>query len=97
MEEMGFSTSIRKVFDFIYKADFDNGLTEYEFDHVFVGEYNGDIPFNQDEVRQVCYQSVEEIGSSMDAHPDMYTRWFQLIFPRVQQWWEEQYKNVLTK
>ncbi len=37
-EEMGFSVSLEKVFDFLYKADFDNGLTEYEFDHVFVAE-----------------------------------------------------------
>ena len=36
-EEMGFNTELKKAFDFIYKAPFDNGLTEYEFDHVFIG------------------------------------------------------------
>src|ERR1700712_4649445 len=34
-EELGFTTPLEKAFDFIYKAAFDNGLTEYEFDHVF--------------------------------------------------------------
>src|ERR1044072_1062769 len=41
-EELGFTTSIEKIFDFTYKASFENGLTENEFDHVFAGIYNGD-------------------------------------------------------
>src|ERR1700754_1322335 len=36
-EELGFGTGLRKVFDFIYQSPFDNGLTEFEFDHVFFG------------------------------------------------------------
>jgi len=40
-EELGFETTLEKNFDFTYKADFENGLTEYEFDHVFSGVYNG--------------------------------------------------------
>ena len=40
-EEMGFSTALNKAFYFIYKAPFDNGLTEHEFDHVFTGKYDG--------------------------------------------------------
>ena len=36
-EEMGFQTSLSPAFTFIYKASFDNGLTEHEFDHVFTG------------------------------------------------------------
>jgi isopentenyl-diphosphate delta-isomerase len=42
-EEMGFDTTIIKAFDFIYNAPFDNGLTEYEFDHVFIGHYDGAV------------------------------------------------------
>ena len=42
-EEMGFTTSLNKAFDFTYKAAFDNGLTEHEFDHVFIGIYEGPI------------------------------------------------------
>ena len=55
-EEMGFETAIEKVFDFVYKADFENGLTEYEFDHVFVGEYDGAFNFNKEEVMDFCYK-----------------------------------------
>ena len=44
-EELGFEIPVEKVFDFVYKADFDNGLTEHEFDHVYVGEFEGKIDF----------------------------------------------------
>ena len=36
-EEMGLVTDVHKIFDFIYKEKIDNELTEYEFDHVFIG------------------------------------------------------------
>src|SRR4030095_7998604 len=45
-EELGFETPVEKVFDFVYKAEFDNGLTEHEFDHVFAGEYEGQLNVN---------------------------------------------------
>ena len=41
VEEMGFSTELKEVFSFIYKAPFDNGLTEHELDHVMVGYFDG--------------------------------------------------------
>src|SRR5437868_2002286 len=60
-EEMGFTTSIKKVFDFVYKAEFGNGLIEHEFDHVFAGNYNGEIEYNKDEVMDCCYRSLPDI------------------------------------
>ena len=55
-EEMGFETDLEKVFDFVYKAEFENGLVEYEFDHVYTGEYDGDIKFSKEEVMDCCYK-----------------------------------------
>src|SRR5215471_15784306 len=66
-EELGFETSLEKVFDFIYKATLDNGLTEHEFDHVFVGKYNGLVHPNANEVKDYCFKSMEEIGSSIKS------------------------------
>src|SRR4051812_27807392 len=60
-EELGFSTAVHKAFDFTYRAAFDNGLTEHEFDHVFVGEYNGVIRPNADEVCDYCYKDFEDV------------------------------------
>ncbi len=36
-EEMGFEVDLDEKFHFIYKAEFDNGLTEHELDHVMLG------------------------------------------------------------
>ena len=83
-EEMGFNTELTKAFDFIYKAPFDNGLTEHEFDHVFTGTYNGDIVPNADEVSDYCFMNVEEIKNSIQSHPQKYTEWFKIAFPKME-------------
>jgi isopentenyl-diphosphate delta-isomerase len=86
-EEMGFTTPIKKVFDFIYKADFSNGLTEYEFDHVFAGYYDGKIEPNENEVCGYQYRSMHEIESMLKNEPELFTVWFHIAFPKVMDWW----------
>ena len=95
-EETGFDTVLEKVFDFIYKVEFDNGLTEYEFDHVFVGEYEGKINFNKDEIMGICYKKMPAIHYSLQTHPQKYTAWFHLAFPKVEEWWNKKYKDVIA-
>lgn len=85
-EEMGFDVALTKAFDFIYKAPFDNGLTEYEFDHVFVGTYDGDIFPDAEEVSDYCYKSVEEVKNSIQSHPQKYTEWFKIAFPKMEEY-----------
>lgn len=87
-EEMGFNTELKKVFHFIYKAPFDNGLTEHEFDHVFTGIYDGDIVPNADEVSDYCFKTVEEVKSSIQSHPQKYTEWFKIAFPKMEAYLE---------
>ena len=94
-EELGFEADLTKVFDFIYKASFDNGLTEYEFDHVFVGKYEGDIHPNIHEVQDYCYKSLDEIERSLQSHPEKYTAWFSLAFPRIHEWIQKKQQNDL--
>lgn len=87
-EEMGIVTDIRKAFDFIYRADFDNGLTEYEFDHVFVGTYDGAIDPDKEEVSDYCFKTIEEVKSSIRSHPQKYTEWFKIAFPKMEAYLE---------
>jgi isopentenyl-diphosphate Delta-isomerase len=89
-EEMGIRTQLQKIFDFTYKADFDNGLTEHEYDHVFTGNYGGEIKPNKDEVQDYCYKTMEEIRTSLQSHPHKYTAWFHIAFPKVFEWWQQQ-------
>jgi isopentenyl-diphosphate Delta-isomerase len=86
MEEMGFRTILEKVFDFIYMASYDNGLTEYEFDHVLVGTYVGEIIPNPDEVADFCFKSLEEIRDSLQSHSNEYTAWFKIAFPKLEEY-----------
>ena len=79
-EEMGFKTEIKELFHFIYKAPFDNGLTEHELDHVMVGYYNDPPEINPDEVENWKWMKIEEVKNDMVIHPDMYTVWFKIIF-----------------
>ncbi len=83
-EEMGFTTSLQKAFSFIYKVPFQNGLTEHEYDHVFVGVFNGGIIPNPGEVDDYCFKTIQEIKTSIEQRPQQYTEWFKIAFPKVE-------------
>jgi isopentenyl-diphosphate Delta-isomerase len=85
-EELGFTTPVEKIFDFVYKASVENGLTEHEFDHVFAGEYEGVISPNPEEVAAFKYQPLEEIKQDLLHNPESFTAWFRIVFPRIEEW-----------
>jgi isopentenyl-diphosphate delta-isomerase len=97
MEEMGFETPLKKIFEFVYKAEFGNGLTEHEFDHVFAGQYDGVIGFNKEEVNDFCFKDLDDIKKSMKTHPQKYTAWFHLAFPGMEEWWKSNYYKIATE
>ena len=79
-EEMGFTCDLNEVFSFIYKAPFDNGLTEHELDHVMIGYYNENPIINPEEVESFKWMTLEEVKSDIDQQPEIYTEWFKIIF-----------------
>jgi len=81
-EEMGFVCDLEEKTSFIYKAPFDNGLTEHELDHVMVGYYNDDPKINREEVERFKYMTVEEVKEDMALKPEIYTEWFKIIFEK---------------
>ena len=79
-EEMGIKTELKELFSFIYKAPFENGLTEHELDHVMIGYYN-DVPeVNAEEVAGWKWMDIDAIKRDMDQYPNAYTVWFKIIF-----------------
>jgi isopentenyl-diphosphate delta-isomerase len=81
-EEMGFVTELKEVISFIYKAPFDNGLTEHELDHIMVGYYN-DVPkINSNEVASWKWMSIESVKHDIKIYPENYTVWFIIIFEK---------------
>ena len=79
-EEMGFTTSLKEITSFIYKAPFDNGLTEHELDHIMVGYYNEDPVINSDEVEDWKWMKIEDVKKDISLNPCLYTAWFKIIF-----------------
>ena len=81
-EEMGFVTELEDTISFIYKAPFDNGLTEHEFDHVLIGNYENIPTINPDEVAAWKWMPLEDVKNDMIEHPEIYTEWFKIIFDK---------------
>ena len=79
-EEMGIKTSLRKVYDFIYKAELDNQLTEHEFDHVFYGVCDNDPILNKDEAEDFKWVDMETLNNDIIKNEDNYTVWFKIAF-----------------
>lgn len=87
VEELGFDTPLEKIFDFVYKYEFENGLTEHEFDHVFAGYYNEEVRPDPAEVMETSFRSVADIHHSLQTNPEQFTAWFKLALPKMQAWW----------
>ncbi|WP_299670096.1 isopentenyl-diphosphate Delta-isomerase [uncultured Polaribacter sp.] len=81
-EEMGFTTELKEVFSFIYKAPFDNGLTEHELDHVMIGRYDEAPNLNNEEVEAYKWMTLENVKNDIDENPTEYTAWFKIIFDK---------------
>lgn len=81
-EEMGFETELIELFSFIYKAPFENGLTEHELDYVMIGYYNEDPSINADEVASFKWMLPDDIKKDIAENPNQYTVWFKIIFDK---------------
>ncbi len=79
-EEMGFVCELEEKTSFIYKAPFDNGLTEHELDHIMVGFYNDNPIINREEVEAYKWMDVEDVKKDIISNPKIYTEWFKIIF-----------------
>jgi geranylgeranyl diphosphate synthase, type I len=82
-EEMGFDCELKEEFSFIYEVKLDYGLTEHEFDHVFIGKFDGQPMLNPKEAEDWKWVSSEEIEKDVKKHPDVYTSWFLIALPKV--------------
>ena len=82
-EVMGIRCELTKAFDFIYKAPLDNMITEYEFDHVFIGQFDGKPNPNPEEACDWKWIDPEKLEQDVLKHPQHYTFWFKMILQKV--------------
>ncbi|MTC61252.1 isopentenyl-diphosphate Delta-isomerase [Providencia rustigianii] len=81
-EELGFKTELKHVDAFIYYADVNGGLIEHEYDHIFVGYYNGDFKPNSNEVNAVRWVGIELLNQEVHEEPTKFTPWFKAILAK---------------
>ena len=84
-EEMGITCELKEIFSFIYREDLENGLTEFEYDHVFTG-FSESIPVpDANEVMDWKYVNFNELDKDIQESPGSYSFWFREIFHKVNQ------------
>lgn len=82
-EELGAGLPVEELYSFVYRAQFENGLTEYEYDHVFLGEYDGEILLNEEEASEIRWVDMDALAEDLREHPEQYTAWFLIAAPQV--------------
>lgn len=86
-EELGIvmpPNALQVMGHFIYKATFDNGLTEHEYDTMVTGRFDGEADhLNPEEVEAVRWIDMETLKLEIEAHPEKFTPWFKEIIKRV--------------
>lgn len=94
VEEMGFDTDMKKIYDFIYKVDLDHGLIEHEYDHVFIGKIYKDILINPnpEEVCEYRWTNLSDLKKDVKNNPNSYTEWIKIIVAD-----ENFLKNIFVK
>lgn len=82
-EELGISADAKEIFHFVYRTSFEEGLTEFEYDHVFLCEYSGKIVPSKDEIETVKWIDITELKNDVLENPKNYASWFLMSLPRV--------------
>jgi isopentenyl-diphosphate delta-isomerase len=82
LEEMGFQTRLEAAGGFVYRAQLGD-LVEHEYDHVFVGRYNGDPRPDPAEVDAWRWTPLKELEVDLRDRPERYSVWLPLALKRI--------------
>lgn len=83
VEEMGMNTPVEFAFSFIYKTNFMNGLSEHEFDHVYIA-VSDELPKpERTEVKDWKYISLGLLEEELKNNPENYTDWLKICFEQL--------------
>ncbi len=86
LHEVGITASAEVVGSFTYRApDLESGLVEVEFDYVLIGEYEGDVSPNPDEVSEVQWVNFQDLRAQIAQDPEAYTPWLTLALDVIEQ------------
>lgn len=83
LEEIGVVSSCEELFHFVYRTEYKNGLTEYEYDHVFLCRYSGEVYPSKEEIDEIKWMNIEELKMDMIKNPQNYATWFLIALPTL--------------
>jgi isopentenyl-diphosphate delta-isomerase len=93
VQEFGFEAELNRIFSFVYRAsDTQSGLSEYEFDHVFHGEFNGEPRPNPDEIDDWKWVDLVKLRADLKGNSHDYTPWFRMAVPQVMEYLSDTYR-----
>jgi isopentenyl-diphosphate delta-isomerase len=84
-KELGFTCDCKEIHHFKYHVEFDNGLIEHEMDHVFIGEYDGEVIPNNEEVDEIRWVKLDDLRQEMKEKPEKFTYWFKILMEQLEQ------------
>lgn len=87
LQEMGFDTDLKEILSFTYRASFENGLTEHELDHVFIGFYNNEPKLNHEEASKSTWIKLDALETDVRDNPEKFTPWFKIVLEKVIEWY----------
>lgn len=83
-EELNINCSLKEIYRFIYKAQDElTGLIEHEYDVVYEGQYDGEIPFNPDEIASIKWITLEKLSQEIENEPEKFSFWFKEILKKT--------------
>ena len=82
-EEMGLDCDLKEIFTFEYKADLEDGLIEYELDHVILGYCDNEPILNLEEANNYKFVDINWLQKDIKKNSEKYTIWLKLCFDKV--------------
>jgi isopentenyl-diphosphate delta-isomerase len=93
-EELGFTTPLQHMFILRYTSDVGNDLIENEFDHIYLGYYNGELHINPAEVKDFRFINLDDLLQWMKDEPTAFTYWFHLAMPEFMDHYNRDFRKT---
>lgn len=93
-EELGIDTILTPVTKLCYRAEVTEGLIEHEYDHIYTGEWNGDVLPEPEEVSNVRWITPAALDTWIESDPQAFTAWFPIL---LKAWREAQQHAVAAE
>ncbi len=76
-EELGLVIRLEEIGSFLYKKQVTNNLIEHEYDHIYVGFWQGEKIFpHPNEVYEIGWWNIKEIQSKLISDEQLFAAWF---------------------